>query len=152
MQHMFEEVQTDSMPQCRHAGDLEGVRAALRQGCEVNGLIDLQNQNNHYVVGVSPLYIAAQGGHTKMCELLIKAGADVLQQCCIPATGEVFGPVDIALVHFHMGTWWYLSARRQQLQSKVNGASGFSWSALRSQPAMAATNLVEPLISSHVTI
>jgi hypothetical protein len=33
----------------RPAGDLEGVRQALRQGSLANGLIDLRNQNGHYV-------------------------------------------------------------------------------------------------------
>jgi hypothetical protein len=48
------------------AGDLEGVRRALREGCLVNGLIDLRNQNGHYVVGVAPLYIAAQVRRTRL--------------------------------------------------------------------------------------
>ena len=51
------------------------MRTALRQGHEVNGLIDLRNQNGHYVVGISPLYIAAQGGRTRVCELLLRAGS-----------------------------------------------------------------------------
>lgn len=37
-----------------------------------------------------------------VCKLLVEHGADVLRQCCIPATGEVFGAADIALVHFNL--------------------------------------------------
>jgi hypothetical protein len=53
--------------------------------------------------GLPPL--PPQGGHTEICKVLVGAGADVLQTCCIPATGEVFGPADISLMHFHMATW-----------------------------------------------
>jgi hypothetical protein len=52
-----------------------------------------------------PPALRAQGGHTEVCKALVRAGADVLQQCCIPATGEVFGPADISLMHLHMSAW-----------------------------------------------
>jgi hypothetical protein len=45
---------------------IERARRALREGCLVNGLIDLRNQNGHYVVGVAPLYIAAQVRRTRL--------------------------------------------------------------------------------------
>ncbi len=78
----------------------------LKAGEDLHQLVDLPNQNKQTVIGVTPLYLAAQAGHLEVCQLLMSYGADVLRQCCIPSTGEVFGPADIALVHFHVRVWW----------------------------------------------
>lgn len=45
------------------SGDLEGLRRCLYNGEDVNALIDLPNQNKQLVVGVTPLYLAAQRGN-----------------------------------------------------------------------------------------
>lgn len=64
--------------------------------------------------GITPLYLAAQAGHKAACEALVQAGADVLRTCTVPQSGDVFGPADIALVHFNLGTYLYLLAQRRQ--------------------------------------
>lgn len=51
------------MPTSPAAGDVAGARACLVQGSDVHELIDLPNQNKQLVVGVTPLYLAAQQGH-----------------------------------------------------------------------------------------
>lgn len=103
---------------------MEAVRACLKEGDNIGGIIDLPNQDHNTVVGVTPLYLAAQQGHLEICKLLLMYGADINQQCCIPMTGDVFGPCDIAMIHFHWRTWWFLSQRKQQLQVKFRNAAG----------------------------
>ena len=48
----------------RAAGDVEAVRRCLRVGLDdVDDIMTLTNQNKQHVVGVTPLYLAAQQGH-----------------------------------------------------------------------------------------
>lgn len=137
-----------------YSGNAKGVKQCIKDGEELNKLVDLMNQNKQVVVGVTPLYLAAQQGHYDVCSLLMKAGADILRQCCIPATGEVFGPVDIALVHFHMRTWLLLKNRKQHLSSKSGSkGAGFTWAntlSLRNLDAQLTgyKQLSEPLLES----
>ncbi|KAI8476522.1 MAG: hypothetical protein J3K34DRAFT_240695 [Monoraphidium minutum] len=91
------------------AGDAAAVRRCLADGADVHQAVCLVNQNSQEVQGVTPLYLAAQNGHLEVCRELLRAGADVLRACAIPATGETSGPTDIALVHFHLRTWWVLN-------------------------------------------
>eukprot|EP00877_Chromochloris_zofingiensis_P008449 jgi/Chrzof1/3858/Cz13g11120.t1 len=121
---------------CCYTGDVAGVRQCLRDGEDIHELVDLPNQNRQSVIGVTPLYLAAQQGHHTVCQLLVQNGADVLRQCCIPQTGEVFGAADIALVHFHLKTWWYLNAKKQARLSKLALPAG----------SHRESQLVEPLV------
>lgn len=116
-------------------GNLFALRSCIQDGEEVNGMINLPNSQHHLVIGVTPLYLAAQAGHKDCCQLLVQHGADVLRQCAIPQSGDVFGPTDIALVHFHFKTWYYLSNVKKQRLSKVQHRSRCH-----------GTNIVEPLI------
>lgn len=124
------------------AGDMEGVRQCLREGDDVHHAVDLLNQNQQLVVGVTPLYLAAQQGHKAICELLLQNGADILRQCAIPATGEVFGATDIAMVHFHLTTFLYLRSKRNTRLAKMSAAAARRGRAL---------NLHEPLVD-HCTV
>jgi ankyrin repeat protein len=85
------------------------VRRLVQEGEEVEQAVDLPNANKQVVVGVTPLYLAAQQGHHVVCQYLLEQGADPLHRCSIPATGEVFGAAEIALIHFHFRTWWFLN-------------------------------------------
>eukprot|EP00878_Enallax_costatus_P005109 GHUV01005371.1.p2 GENE.GHUV01005371.1~~GHUV01005371.1.p2 ORF type:complete len:153 (+),score=29.56 GHUV01005371.1:606-1064(+) len=118
-----------------YAGDIYTLRQCIHDGEEINGMICLQNAHKHMVVGVTPLYLAAQAGHKECCQLLIQHGADVLRQCAIPETGDVFGPTDIALVHFNIKTWYYLNNIRKQRLSK-----------LQSRSQLKGMHVIEPLL------
>jgi hypothetical protein len=101
---------------CGKAGDLHALKDAIRDCEDVDAAINLPNQHQHTVVGVTPLYLAAQAGHKEACMLLVQAGADVLRQCTVPESGDIFGPTDIAFVHFNFKTWVYLlTVKRQRL-------------------------------------
>eukprot|EP00775_Hariotina_reticulata_P007345 gene7345-7557_t len=111
-----------------YRGDLQALQDAIRDCEDVNAVINLPNQHQHTVVGVTPLYLAAQAGHKEACVLLVQAGADILRQCTVPESGDIFGPTDIAFVHFNFKTWVYLlSVKRQRLakaQSRKQCDSG----------------------------
>lgn len=100
----------------------------IRDGEDVNATIDLPNEQRHRVCGVTPLYLAAQAGHKQACVLLVQAGADVLRTCAVPESGDVFGPADIALVHFNISSWYYLSGVKKQRLSKLSARKAFQGS------------------------
>jgi hypothetical protein len=106
------------------------LRTAIADGEDINGRIDLPNQSQHTVCGVTPLYLAAQAGHKDACEMLIAAGADVLLKCAIPQSGDVFGPADIALIHFNLKTWFYLAAEQKRRSARVSHRSQFKRSSM----------------------
>lgn len=91
--------------------------------------------------GVTPLYLAAQAGHKQACVLLVQAGADVLRTCAVPESGDVFGPADIALVHFNLGSWLYLSGVKKQRLSKMYAHKSFQNSQI-AEPLMADDELI----------
>jgi hypothetical protein len=123
------------------AGDLGTLTQCIHDGEDVNATIDLPNQQQHLVCGVTPLYLAAQAGHKQACELLVQAGADVLRTCAVPASGDVFGPADIALVHFNLGSWYYLSSIKKQRLSRLAARQAFKGSAV-AEPLMCEDELV----------
>lgn len=98
-------------------------------------MINLPNAHRHLVVGVTPLYLAAQAGHKECCELLVQHGGDILRQCAVPESGDIFGPTDIALVHFNFKTWYYLSNVKKQRLCK-----------LQNRRFIQGTHMAEPLI------
>lgn len=116
-------------------GDVHTLRTAIADGEDVNARIDLPNQSQHTVCGVTPLYLAAQAGHKDACELLVAAGADVLLKCAIPQSGDVFGPADIALIHFNLKTWFYLAAEQKRRAARVSRRSQFK-----------SSSVVQPLV------
>ncbi|GBF95162.1 hypothetical protein Rsub_07875 [Raphidocelis subcapitata] len=129
----------DDLPKLSWAcfsGDIAAVRACLRAGGDVHEAVALLNQNHQNVVNVTPLYLAAQNGHLEVCRELLAAGADALRPCNIPATGQSFGPADIALVHFHIRTWWLLreagaarqraAARFAERRGRLGGGEGLA--------------------------
>lgn len=124
-------------PNTTHAGDLPTLARCIQEGEDVNAQIDLPNQQHHRVVGVTPLYLAAQAGHRQACVLLVQAGADVLRTCAVPESGDVFGPADIALVHFNIGAWMYLSGVKKQRLAKASA---------RQQAAFKGSAIAEPLM------
>lgn len=128
---------------CFHpsAGDLPALAQCIRDGDDVNGTIDLPNEQQHRVCGVTPLYLAAQAGHKQACVLLVQAGADVLRTCAVPESGDVFGPADIALVHFNLGSWLYLSGVKRQRLSKLSARQAFRDCQI-AEPLMAADELI----------
>ncbi|KAI8476724.1 MAG: hypothetical protein J3K34DRAFT_516306 [Monoraphidium minutum] len=99
-------------------GDVDGVMARLIEGDDIHESVPLVNGAGQSVLGCTPLYLAAQAGHTDVCRVLLVAGADVTQQCVLPATNERFGAEDIALVHLHLRTWWLLRDARQRCAPK----------------------------------
>ena len=109
---------------CAYQGDLDGVRGWLKAGDDLSDIVVLLNTNGQNVLGVTPLYLAAQEGHTEVCKLLLDHGADMNQKCCIPSTGEVFGPDDIALVRLHLKTYWLLAQRKTQPRVAGRASSG----------------------------
>jgi hypothetical protein len=110
------------------AGDLKTLSQCIRDGEDVNATIHLPNEQRHRVYGVTPLYLAAQAGYKQACVLLVQAGADVLRTCAIPESGDVFGPADIALVHFNLGSWLYLSGVKKQRLNKLSARKAFQGS------------------------
>lgn len=125
-----------------HAGDLYALQECIRECEDVNATIDLPNQHRHTVVGVTPLYLAAQAGHREACTLLVRAGADVLRTCCVPESGDTFGPADIALVHFNLKAWLYLCGVRKQRLAKLASTRRMS----RAAPAIAAPLMEQALL------
>lgn len=123
------------------AGDLYTLGRAIEDGDDVNAVIDLPNQHQHTVYGVTPLYLAAQAGNKEACEMLVAAGADVLRQCSIPESGDVFGPADIALIHFNLKTWFYLAGEKKRRLSKMSSRQHFKGSQI-AQPLMEQAQLV----------
>ena len=123
------------------AGDLVTLAQCIRDGDDVNDTIDLPNQQHHRVCGVTPLYLAAQAGHKQACVLLVQAGADVLRTCAVPESGDVFGPADIALVHFNLASWFYLQGVKKQRLSKVSG-----------RKACSNSQYLEPLVSEQLVM
>lgn len=103
------------------AGDAHGVLECLRDGDDIHENVRLVNQNGQDVLGATPLYLAAQMGHYDVCKVLLSAGADVLRPCVVPATGQEFFPPDIAIMHFHLRTWWILKEARQRVLGKPSG-------------------------------
>lgn len=73
-----------------HAGDVAGVRACLSHGEDVHALIDLPNQNKQAVVGVTPLYLAAQQGH------LVRSGLPRANTAFPAALGQSNSPTSSA--------------------------------------------------------
>ncbi|KIY98567.1 hypothetical protein MNEG_9395 [Monoraphidium neglectum] len=102
-------------------GDLEGVLDALGMGDDIHQNVRLVNQNGQDVLGATPLYLAAQMGHYDVCKALLRAGADVMRPCTVPATGQQFIAQDIAIMHFNMRTWWLLKEAKQRLAGKTPG-------------------------------
>jgi len=125
----------------RDAGDLPTLTQCIHDGEDVNATIDLPNQQQHTVCGVTPLYLAAQAGHKQACVLLVQAGADVLRTCAVPESGDVFGPADIALVHFNLGSWFYLNSIKKQRLSKLSARQAFRNS-----------QIAEPLMSEQLVM
>eukprot|EP00879_Flechtneria_rotunda_P001680 GHRR01001840.1.p1 GENE.GHRR01001840.1~~GHRR01001840.1.p1 ORF type:complete len:149 (+),score=43.17 GHRR01001840.1:275-721(+) len=124
-----------------YQGDLHFLKQCIRDGDDVNATIDLPNQHHHLVIGVTPLYLAAQAGHREACEILVQAGADIMRQCAVPESGDVFGPTDIALVHFKVRTWMYLKGVKQQRLARISSQSRFK------------ASFAEPLVEqSHLVI
>lgn len=138
---------------CAYQGDAEGVRRWLREGDDIADIVVLINQNGQNVLGVTPLYLAAQEGHTEVCKLLLDYGADMNQKCCIPSTGEVFGPEDISLIRLHFKTYWLLSSHKAQLKPRTAGRSNSAIWTLSSffgitQPGQDHSGIAAPLLSS----
>ncbi|KAI8476728.1 MAG: hypothetical protein J3K34DRAFT_400236 [Monoraphidium minutum] len=96
-------------------GDTDAIAECLRQGDRLHQTVRLVNQNGDAVEGASPLYLAAQMGHYDACKLLLRAGADPLQACTVPATGQSFIAADIAAMHLHLRTWWLLKEAKRKL-------------------------------------
>ncbi|KAF6262839.1 hypothetical protein COO60DRAFT_1458440 [Scenedesmus sp. NREL 46B-D3] len=118
-----------------YEGDVQALRTAIADGEDVNARIDLPNQSSHTVCGVTPLYLAAQAGHKEACGLLVAAGADVLLKCAIPQSGDVFGPADIALMHFNLKTWLYLAGEQKRRSARMSRRSLFR-----------SSSMVQPLV------
>lgn len=134
---------TSTMPlihQAAYQGDLSSLQQCIRNGDDVNAAIDLPNQQQHMVYGVTPLYLAAQAGHKQACVMLVQAGADVLRTCAVPESGDVFGPADIALVHFNISSWYYLAGLKKQRLSQISARQG---------AFMAGNKFAEPLMSAE---
>lgn len=56
-------------------GDIDALRALLAAD---GGLVDASTPDDHVLgAGLSPLHLAAQGGHIDVMELLLEAGADI---------------------------------------------------------------------------
>lgn len=124
-----------------YEGDIQTLRSAIADGEDVNSRIDLPNQSQHTVCGVTPLYLAAQAGHKEACELLIAAGADVSVKCAVPESGDVFGPADIALIHFNLKTWFYLAAEQKRRAGRISRRRQFQSSSM-AQPLVEHSQLV----------
>lgn len=102
----------------------------------MDATITLLNQSAHTVYGITPLYLAAQAGHKQACVLLVQAGADVLRTCSVPQSGDIFGPADIALVHFNLKTWMYLAGLKRTRLGKLSARACQAGSSTMAQPLM----------------
>jgi hypothetical protein len=132
-----------------YQGDVESVRGWLKAGDDISDIVVLLNNNAQNVLGVTPLYLAAQEGHTEVCRLLLDYGADMNQKCCIPSTGEVFGADDIALVRLHLKTYWFLVNRKTQPRVAGRANSGI-WaigSLFGITPARSSKGVSQPLLA-----
>jgi ankyrin repeat protein len=91
---------TSSLMLAAESGDLEGVRAALRAGAEVDARDDREKSR-----GRTALMLAASGGHAEVVEALLSAGADpdLTEPEGVPARDRVFmkdAPRKRAAIHF----------------------------------------------------
>lgn len=103
------------------SGDIVEVRRRLRAGDDASMTFDMLNNFDQCVVGVTPLYLAAQRGHITVVKELLNAGADPKQACLVTATGEAFKPSDIALIHLHIRTWWAINHWSKSRTSTLKG-------------------------------
>lgn len=78
------------------------------------------------VVGVRPLYLAAQCGHMAVVKALVAAGADPTSPCHIAGkASEVNTAATNALMNNHFRVWWYLRGLSSSgASADINPAAG----------------------------
>jgi ankyrin repeat protein len=75
-------------------------------------------------MGASPLIIAAQLGRDKVCEILLKDGADVNKQMCSGFGGLEDSPLHVAVLNGHKSICELLLSKKADFnQARVDGAS-----------------------------
>ncbi|KAG1673563.1 hypothetical protein FOA52_003863 [Chlamydomonas sp. UWO 241] len=89
-------------------GDLPGVLDLVSEGFSVHETISIKNQRDQTVHGVTPLFLAAQRGHSKVCKLLVENGANPKQPAYLADTTELCTPADVAQLNMHMMLAHYL--------------------------------------------
>lgn len=108
---------------CCYTGKYEDALRCVLEGDDINQRINLINQYKEMVLGVTPLYIAAQEGHLDICKVLVRHGADLRAKCFIPSSRDIFGPAEISLVQLHFRVWWYLNSQKTKTVHKNRALS-----------------------------
>eukprot|EP00798_Chlamydomonas_sp_ICE-L_P026757 gene26757-4335_t len=70
-------------------------------GEDVNECISVLNHIDKVVCGITPLFLAAQRGRTKVCKLLIENGANPNQPSYIENSTELCTPAQVASLNLH---------------------------------------------------
>lgn len=78
-------------------GDLLTVLDCITSGgaAQVHRTISMRNQQNATVSGITPLFLAAQRGHLKVCKLLVENGAKPNQPSYIAGSTDLCTPAQV---------------------------------------------------------
>jgi len=105
-----------------------GVLECITDGDNIHETVAMRNQHKRMVSGITPLFLAAQRGHSKVCKLLVENGANPNQPSFIQGTTELCTPAEVARLNLHFLLSMYLSkavSRRKQedavLEEDENG-------------------------------
>lgn len=93
---------------CCFIGDLCGVLECITEGQSIHDALSMYNRHNQTVCGITPLFLAAQRGHTKVCKLLVENGANPNQPSYIQGTTELCTPAEVAQLNMHLMLARYL--------------------------------------------
>ncbi|GAX81216.1 hypothetical protein CEUSTIGMA_g8648.t1 [Chlamydomonas eustigma] len=108
---------TRSLPRlhyCAFKGDLVGVLECITEGESVHTTVTMKNQQNQTVCGITPLFLAAQKGNTKVCKILVQNGANPNQPSYIQGTTELCTPAEVAQLNLHVLLARYLKKMVKQ--------------------------------------
>ena len=104
-------------------GDLFSVLDCITSGgaAAIHRTISMRNQQNSTVSGITPLFLAAQRGHLKVCKLLVENGAKPNQPSYITGSTDLCTPAQVAKLNFHISVSSYLkkAAKRRKEEDAV---------------------------------
>mmetsp|Transcript_305 Transcript_305/g.767 ORF Transcript_305/g.767 Transcript_305/m.767 type:complete len:421 (-) Transcript_305:624-1886(-) len=104
-----------------YKGDLAGVLTCITDGHSVHDTINMSNQRSGVVCGITPLFLAAQRGRTKVVKLLVENGANPAQPAWVQGTTDLCMPAEVARLNFNFLVARYLdkAVDKRRLEDRV---------------------------------
>ncbi|KAG2492037.1 hypothetical protein HYH03_009766 [Edaphochlamys debaryana] len=104
-----------------YKGDVRGVLNCITEGCSLHETVSLRNQHGRLVCGITPLFLAAQRGHSEIVKLLVNEGASPVQPCFIQGSTELCTPQEVASLnlHFKLSRWLKAAAKARRKEDEV---------------------------------